>query len=489
MRPTMQILSVERIDAIIAEAFRILEQIGVEVELPEAVELLSGAGARISDAGDRAFIPEELCRRCLDTVPGEFHLYGRSGDAGLTIGGDATHFDPGSAALTLYDHAAGEIRAATTRDVVEFAVLTEGIGSYDCQSTGLIPSDVPEDLADRFRLLIALVYGEKPVITGTFTRKAYRTMHEMLCAVRGGSKALRTRPLAVFDCCPTAPLTWSELTCDALVSCARTGVPAETVSMPLTGASAPVTLAGAIVQHAAESLAGLVIHQLAGPGSPFVYGGAPSCFDMRKATTPMGSVETMMIDASYAQVGKRLGLPTHAYMGLSDAKLPDFQAGAETAFGVAMAALAGVNVVSGPGMLNFVGTQSLEKLLLDGEVCAMAKRLLRGVTFRGETEALEVLAGHALDKSFLTADHTRKYFREEAWMPGPAIDRGSQGAWESAGMPDATTRAHEAVRDALETPKVTPPDAALVDELERIILADARTMGVDSLPDWRVLLP
>jgi trimethylamine--corrinoid protein Co-methyltransferase len=210
---------------------------------------------------------------------------------------------------------------------------------------------------------------------------------------------------------------------------------------------------------------------------------------MRKATTPMGSVETMMIDASYAQVGKRLGLPTHAYMGLSDAKLPDFQAGAETAFGVAMAALAGVNVVSGPGMLNFVGTQSLEKLLLDGEVCAMAKRLLRGVTFRGETEALEVLAGHALDKSFLTADHTRKYFREEAWMPGPAIDRGSQGAWESAGMPDATTRAHEAVRDALETPKVTPPDAALIDELEAIILADARTMGADSLPDWRILLP
>ena len=120
----MQILSVERIDAIIAEAFRILEQIGVEVELPEAVELLSGAGARVSDAGGRVFIPEELCRRCLDTVPGEFQLYGRSGDTGLTIGGDATHFDPGSSALTLYDHTAREIRAATTRDVVEFAVLT-----------------------------------------------------------------------------------------------------------------------------------------------------------------------------------------------------------------------------------------------------------------------------------------------------------------------------------------------------------------------------
>ena len=259
--------------------------------------------------------------------------------------------------------------------------------------------------------------------------------------------------------------------------------------MPLTGATSPVTLAGAVVQHTAESLSGLVIHQLAGPGSPIVYGGAPSCFDMRKATTPMGSVETMMIDASYAQVGRHLGLPTHAYMGLSDAKLPDYQAGLETAFGVVMAALAGVNIVSGPGMLNFVGTQSLEKLLLDGEICAMAARLLEGVSFRGSPEALEVLRDHVADKSFLAADHTRKYFRDEVYFPSEVIDRGSQGNWEAAGRPDAPRRAHDAVRAMLDAPDITAPDAALVDELESIILADARAMGADSLPDWRYLLP
>jgi trimethylamine--corrinoid protein Co-methyltransferase len=353
----------------------------------------------------------------------------------------------------------------------------------------LIPSDVPENLADRFRLLIALVYGTKPVITGTFTREAFTTMHELLCAVRGGREALRDRPLAVFDCCPTAPLVWSDLTCDALVSCARTGVPVETVSMPLTGATSPVTLAGAIVQHTAESLSGLVIHQAAGSGSPFIYGGAPSCFDMRKATTPMGSVETMMIDASYAQVGRYLGLPTHAYMGLSDAKLPDYQAGLETAFGVVMAALAGVNIVSGPGMLNFVGTQSLEKLFLDGEICAMAARLLEGVSFREPPEALDVIRNHTADKSFLTDDHTRKYFRQEAHFPCEAIDRGSQGEWEAAGRPDAVQRAHVAVRAILDGPDVNAPDTALVDELESIIMADARGMGVDKLPDWRSGLP
>jgi trimethylamine--corrinoid protein Co-methyltransferase len=176
-------------------------------------------------------------------------------------------------------------------------------------------------------------------------------------------------------------------------------------------------------------------------------------------------------------------------MGMSDAKLPDYQAGLETAFGVLMAALAGVNIVSGPGMLNFVGTQSLEKLLLDGEICAMAARLLEGVSFRGSPEALEVLRDHVADKSFLTADHTRKYFREEVHFPSDVIDRGSQGDWEAAGRPDAQGRAHLAVRAMLDAPDVNVPDAALIDELESIILADARAMGVDSLPNWRCLLP
>jgi trimethylamine--corrinoid protein Co-methyltransferase len=489
IRPYLEILSPARIDRVIAEAYDILEQIGVWVELPEAVELLTAAGAKLSDDGGRVFIARDLCERCIDSAPGEIQLFDRDGDNALTVGGSRTCFDPGSSALSLYDYERGEIRMPATKDVVEFSVVSGQIDAYAIQSTGLIPADVPESLGDRFRLLISLAYGNKPVITGTFAREGFATMHEMLCAVRGGADGLRERPLAMFDCCPTAPLTWSELTCDALVACARTGVPAELVSMPLTGATSPVTLAGAVVQHTAESLSGIVIHQLAAPGAPISYGGAPACFDMRKATTPMGAMETMMIDASYAQVGRRVGLPVHAYMGLSDSKCPDFQAGFETAMGVVMAALAGVNIVSGPGMLNFVGTQSLEKMVLDGEICEMAQRLLRGVRFGEGSDALDVLRDHAGDKSFLTSVHTRKHFRDEAYYPSDVVDRGSQGAWEAAGRPDATARAHAVVRGLLENPNLVALDPKLVDELESIMLADARAIGLDSLPDWRFLLP
>ena len=193
-------------------------------------------------------------------------------------------------------------------------------------------------------------------------------MRDMLAAVRGGEDNLRRKPLAIFDACPSPPLKWSHLTSQSLIDSARAGIPSELISMGMTGASSPATIAGTLVQHVVENLAGLVLCQLAAPGAPVIFGGSPSSFDMRKGTTPMGAVETMMIDMAAAQIGKFLRLPTHAYMALSDAKTPDAQAGYESGIGAVLAALAGVNVVSGPGMLNYESSISFEKLVIDDEI-------------------------------------------------------------------------------------------------------------------------
>ena len=142
-------------------------------------------------------------------------------------------------------------------------------------------------------------------------------MIDMLAIFAGGRDALAEKPQAVFDVCPSPPLIWSKFGAGNLIELARAGVPAEMVSMPLAGAAAPVTLLGSVVQHAAECLSGITIHQLAKAGSPIVWGGAPAIFDMRKGSTPMGAVETAMIDVSYAQVGKSLGY-AHALLSRGD---------------------------------------------------------------------------------------------------------------------------------------------------------------------------
>ncbi len=471
LRPSIRFLSEETVRDVVAEAKRILDEIGVFVEHARAVDLLAGAGGRVD--GGRVFIQPELVDRALETTPSEITIYDRNGEDPVVLGGDRVHFDPGSAAIKVYDFEKGVVRPSTTDDCVLFSRLTDRLPAMSLQSTCVVPSDVPLDAADRVRLNIALQNGRKAVITGTFEGDSFDLMRRMLVCVRGSEDALRRKPLAIFDCCPSPPLEWSELTCAALVQCAESGIPAEMVSMPLTGATSPITILGAVTQHAAECLSGVVIHQLAHAGSPIIWGGSPAAFDMRQGTTPMGAIETMMIDSAYAQVGKSLGLPTHAYMAMSDAKTPDYQAGMETGCGAIMAAMAGVNMVSGPGMLDFESCQSLEKLVLDNEPCAMALRAINGIERRDETIALDTIRDGIAAEQFLNLDHTRKWFRKEFYFPGKVIDRAVGDMWAAQGKLTAADRAHQEVERLLARDGAPPLDSDVLVELDKLAKADS----------------
>jgi trimethylamine---corrinoid protein Co-methyltransferase len=240
-----------------------------------------------------------------------------------------------------------------------------------------------------------------------------------------------------------------------------------------------VTLAGALVQHTAENLSGIVIHQLAQKSSPIIYGGSPACFDMRTGTTPMGAIETMMIDSSYNQIGKYFGLPTHAYMGLSDSKILDYQSGLESGIGAILAGLSGINVISGPGMLDFESCQSMEKLVIDNEICGMAYRLIEGITFRKETPSLELFKEEYLEKGFLTSPHTLKWFKDEVFFPSQVIDRGNLGEWVKKGKKTAMARANELIEKIISPKSFNELSFGIKKELLRIVHTDAKRYGFD----------
>ena len=294
-------------------------------------------------------------------------------------------------------------------------------------------------------------------------------MIALLQAEAGGPAALAERPRAIFDVCPSPPLYWTDFAARNLIELARAGVPAQLISMPLAGAAAPVTLVGAITQHAAECLAGIAIHQLAAPGAPIVWGGAPAIFDMRTGTTPMGAMETAMICAGYAQVGKRLGLPTHAYLGASDSKLLDAQAGLESGLTALVGALAGINMISGAGMLDFLACQSLEKLVLDAEGIAMVQRLRQGIASDYPSLALETFERAGPGGEFLKLPETRRLFRQEQYLPSPVIDRGSRRAWQESGSPDTAQRARQRVAGLLASYRKPPLDPAVESALQAVL--------------------
>jgi trimethylamine--corrinoid protein Co-methyltransferase len=482
MRPKLNILSDELVERIIQEAFGLLMDPGVRVHNEEALKLLAEAGAEVSFDTRIARIPEHLARHALETAPTEFYLYDLDGEQVVHYGGDSVQFDPGSAAITILDSDTQQQRQAITPDFVKFVKLVETLPQLDAQSTAIICADVPEEIGDLYRLYLALNYMRKPIITGAFRTDTWWTMKDMLVAMAGSEQALAAKPIAVFDVCPSPPLLWSDLTCQNMIDCARYGIPSELVSMPLAGATAPVTLAAAVTQHAAECMSGVTICQLAQEGAPIVWGGSPSIFDMREGTTPMGAVGTWMIDCAYSQVGKALGMPTHAYLGMSDTKVVDAQCGLESAGGALMAALAGVNMVSGAGMMDFESCQSYEKLVIDAEIIGMAKRLIRGIEARDEPIALGLMRklGHRAD--YLAQPHTLKWFSQEFYIPSEVIDRSSLDGWKRKGAKTAQERAADRVVKLLASYEPPPISDELRSELREIATSAARQFGMEELP-------
>ncbi|MBE9507285.1 MAG: trimethylamine methyltransferase family protein, partial [Chloroflexi bacterium] len=256
MRPHLRFLSRETIERVVAEAYDLLSDPGVRVHSDRALRLLAEHGAEV-DFGTRvADIPADLAHHAVETAPSSFHLYNAEGQPMVHYGGDDVQFDPGSAAIEILDHGAKQSRPPVTADFLRFIKLADGLDALDAVATSLVCADVPQEIADLYRLYLVLLHTGKPVVTGAFAIETWGVMKDLLVAVAGGEEALAEKPRAVFDVCPSPPLLWSEITCENLMDCAQYRVPAELVSMPLAGATGPATLLGSVVQHAAECLSG-----------------------------------------------------------------------------------------------------------------------------------------------------------------------------------------------------------------------------------------
>jgi trimethylamine--corrinoid protein Co-methyltransferase len=367
-------------------------------------------------------------------------------------------------------------------DLVRIVKVTEMLPQYAAQSTAVVCNEVPKAIGDLYRLYIVLMFSKKPIVTGSFCVGNLPFMFDMLALFTNGRKALADKPQAVFDVCPSPPLIWSEFGAENLIELARAHVPAQLISMPLAGVAAPVTLLGSVVQHAAESLSGIAIHQLSNPGASIVWGGAPAIFDMRRGTTPMGAIETAMIDAAYAQVGKSLNLPTQAYLGASDSKVVDAQAGMESGISTMIGALAGINMISGAGMLDFLACQSPEKLVVDAEGIAMAQRMLSGIEARTETLATGLFEGINFKGDFLKQKATRELFPKEQNLPSPVIDRDSNRGWQASGSLDTFARAKARTQELLAAYERPGYPAGPEHELLKMVESLASKAGMDTLP-------
>ncbi len=482
MRPKLRFLSDELIEQIISEARDLLCNFGIEIHNENGVKLLTDFGARFDKTKDRLYFTNDIIDKSLKSSPASFKLYDSFGKEAVDLSGFNVNFTPGSSAINILDNKTGLIHRPTTDDYIQFTKLMSQMNFISSQSTCMVTSDVDEKISDSYRLYLSLMFCEKPVVTGAFTIEAFEIMKNLQLAIRGTKEKLAEKPLTIFSACPTAPLKWSKTTSQNVIDCAEYSIPVEFVSMPLTGFMEPVTLVGSLVQHTAETLSGIAISQLTNPGTPILYGGSPAIFDIRYETTPMGAIGTMMIDCAYNEIGKYLNLPTQAYISLSDAKLLDAQAGLETSMGATLAALSGINNVSGPGMLDFESLFSLEKLVVDNEICGLVNRMLKGIEPKEDFPSQPKFEEMLRDGHLMISDHTRRYLKEEIYFPGPVIDRANRSRWQEEGSLTLGKRAEAEVNRIISEYEPIALTDETKNELTALMLSEAKKYGMSSLP-------
>ena len=473
MQIKLDILSKEQIKEIVQDAYRALKEIGISVQNKEAEELLLSNNAKMMNS-NRISIPEEMIDKALSTTPSSIKLYDRDKNLCMNLEDDNVHFNPGSAAINiLVDNRI--VRKPTVNDYIKFTKIVDKLEYIDAQSTSIKPADVPEEVSDLIRLFIALQYCSKPIITGTFGEYGFKFMKEMLIVIRGSEEELRKYPLAIFDCCPSPGLRWEKPRCQDLIECAKLGIPSEIISMPQPGLTSSITIYDSLVQHTAETLSGIVIAQLACPNAPVIYGGSPVMTNLKSASAPalIGDSNTHKIDCAYSQIGKFFGLPTHSYMGLTDSKLIDFQAGAETNNGIILSAIAGINNVSGPGMLDCESCQSIEKLIIDNEYCGSAKQFIKEIKKRNDP--LELLKYLTIPGVIADPEHTMRWLSEEHFEPSKVIyrdvlpEKPMSGKAISVRKLDIFQRAKERAREILNSYEYKPIEEYKLKLLKEIV--------------------
>ncbi|MDD4889349.1 MAG: trimethylamine methyltransferase family protein [Phycisphaerae bacterium] len=439
-------------------SLKILQRTGSVVLDDGGRELLRHAGCTVD--GARVFFPAHLVEEAIRSAPKSVTLYSRTGESAMVLEGHRTYYGTGSDCPFTIDINTGLRRETVKQDVVDLARLVDGLANLDFVMCMAIAKDVGRDDSYVHQFAAMMQGTIKPLVFTAHHIGDMIDIHQMASAVAGSPEALAKRPFLLLYSEPIAPLVHTNMGIEKLVYCARHGVPVTYPTGAMCGATAPVTMAGAIALGNAECLAGLVIHQLAKPGAPFVYGGNTTAMDMSAGTFPYAAPEFHLCFSAYADLAHHYNLPVWALAGASDAKVLDAQAGAEAAYEILMAELSGAQLIHDMGYLDSGLTSSAEMIVLADELASMARFISRGIEITDKTLALDVIDEVGAGNNFLTHDHTVKNFREALWFPSLTF-RGNIASWEASGRKDMYTRLNERAKAILANRQVPPvPPAA-----------------------------
>jgi trimethylamine--corrinoid protein Co-methyltransferase len=467
------LLSDAQLEQVHLASLEILRRTGVRVHDATARELLQDAGCAVSD-GTLVRFPAAVIEQALDAVPSRVVLCDRTGGPRVMLEGSRSYFGTGSDLPNTLDIETGERRKSVLEDVRRSARLADALPHLDFVMSMALPSDVPPPISDRHSFLAMMENTIKPLVFTAWDETGLADIIAMAGAAAGGPRELAMKPFLLAYLEPTSPLQHSDVVMRKLMVMCDHGLPFVYSPGPVEGATAPVTPAGSLAMANAEVLSGMAIAQLRRKGTPFVWGCGAGPLDMRTFVATYAAPEFMLHCMAMAEVAHRFyHVPVWGFSGCTDSKLPDLQAGIESALWILWTALSGANLVHDVGYVESGLTSSLEMMVAGDEIISFVRRLMRGIEITPETLALDAIHAVGPRGGFLESDHTARHYRE-VWYPR-VLDRRPHHVWDRGGRPDATRAARDIARETLASHTPTPlPEAARDTALAIVREAEAR---------------
>jgi len=471
----LSVIQSDDVERIHERSLKVLEETGIVVHYPPALELLAREGAAVDEERQLVRIPPHLVKRALESAPREVTVHGQSDvvrDCLLVLDGRRYGRTP-TGLNCIVDHGTVQRRPVIAEDVVNWTRVIHELPHIHIAGS-LCDQQEPTTSAEVRCLARMLPHTDKPLMFSAFSGEGMRWLGRIMEVVQDKARQPRFMVLSSVN----SPLVYGWGQCEAAMVSAEVGIPVCFNSSAVSGVTAPVTLAGAVVQINAEMLAALTIIQLHRPGAAVVYAAHPMAMDMKSGMSSISTAEVGLMSAACVDLGRYYGLPTSANGLCTDTCAPDPMATLEKWTCGYLPAMAGANVNGGAGSLACVGSVSLEQLVIDDDLYGHLHRHGQGIEVDEESLAAGVIDAVGPGRAFLMEDHTLAHFRTEHYS-SPLANRLNAPAWEAAGGVDVIDRAAERVRAIL----AQPAESFLTEEQTREIgdLVDSAEEALRSL--------
>lgn len=449
----LKLLSEREVEKIHESALEILREVGVGVGSERYRSILEDGGAKVDHEDGRVMLSENTVTKYLEMAPAEVTLYGRKEEYDLSLEDKKVHYGTGGAAINIIDLDSGNTRSPTLEDQARLARLVEGLESVHFFQAPVVPTDVPDEDLSLNSFYASMTGTHKNVQESVTRAEKVDEVVDMASIIAGSQEELIARPFISFvTSWMISPLKLDVGSTEVLEKVVEYGIPVALSSAPVTGSTAPASLAGLLALVHAEELFGIVLAQIFNEGTPVLYGPVPAAANMRNMAYLAGAAETGMMNVASVQLADYVDVPTYSDAGETDSKIPDTQAGIEGAFNILQVGLAGGNYIHhAAGMIESMLSVAYEKFVIDNDVIGMATRVLRGIDVDKESLALDAIKSVGPGNNFLTEPHTIKKSRSEEFYQPNVLDRNDRNTWQENGAKDTRERAKEKAREILET--------------------------------------